>query len=170
MRRSPFVRCPAAVYFRVSRCCITTKCSIRKSARFSSFRAGGLGFPNSDCRSSSLASILLHRFSFPRALASRNFGLNRTCALCTTTCYTPCPVSLSDKSWNDRLSVLVFFRGFRHDTFTYRLLKAVFQYGHARLLFCAVLLMGARCVPQCCRLAFPPADHPQRWAAKWVPP
>ena len=112
MRCSPFVRCPAAVYFRVSRCCITTKCSIRKSARFSSFRAGGLGFPNSDCRSSSLASILLHRFSFPRALASRNFGLNRTCALCATTCYTPCPVSLSDKSWNDRLSVLGFFSRF----------------------------------------------------------
>ena len=53
--------------------------------------------PISDCHSGSLAFILIHNFS---PLPRKHFGSFRVS--CPPTCYTPRPVSLSDKSGDDR--------------------------------------------------------------------
>ena len=53
--------------------------------------------PISDCHSGSLAFILIHNFS---SLPRKHFGSFHVS--CPPTCYTPRPVSLSDKSGDDR--------------------------------------------------------------------
>lgn len=57
--------------------------------------------PTSDCHSGSLAFILIHNFS---PLPRWHGGSYRV--PCPPTCYTPRPISLSDKSGDDRVRII----------------------------------------------------------------
>ncbi len=119
--------------FRVSHICITAKRKYRKSCALHLFSHMGSGSPALAIETGSLAFILIHEFSFLGSVALKSFRLTRALVpYGTAACYTPRPVSLSDKPQNDRLRSTrraSFSRSLMDcvDTFTYRLLKAVFQ-------------------------------------------
>lgn len=90
--------------FRVSHIYAIAKRKHRKSCALHLFSHMGSGSPALAIVSGSIAFILIHEFSFLGFVALKSFRL--TISLVpeeTAACYTPRPVSLSDKPQNDRL-------------------------------------------------------------------
>ena len=142
IRRSPFTRCLAVVILWVSLAPITAKCEQHRRHTFQPFSYAGTGFPNSDCRLSSLALFLIHRFL---SLGLWSLGL----APLPPCSYWNNNMLHSPSGFPSRISCRIIGCDFSSlDTFAYRLLKAVFHKNHVTKIYNALVTYGRTQLPK----------------------
>ncbi len=142
IRRSPFTRCLAVVILWVSLALITAKWDQHGKHTFQPFSYAGHGFPDSDCRLSSLALFLMHWFL---SLSLWRLGLAPL---------HPCSnwnnnMLHSPSGFPSRISCRIIGCDFSSlDTFTYRLLKAAFHKNHVTKIYNALVTYGRTQFPR----------------------